>query len=91
MSLAFAQAADVWRQCRDDYELHLEAQYAAADKACRGILLNKRGRARGISAESLFLGPSSRAHAYASEELLEFWHEHPRITFAQFERQWWSE
>lgn len=78
-----------WRECRDAYELHLLAQYAAADEACRGVLLNRRGLAAGISSESLFLGRAARAHAYASPELLEFWLHFPRVTFAEFERQWW--
>lgn len=85
---AFALAIDQWRECRDAYELHLEAQYTAADWACRGVLLNRRGKALGIDAASLFLGTRVRAVAYASDELVEFWRTYPRITFAQFEHQW---
>lgn len=90
MSTIFAFAVDTWRECRDAYELHLEVQHDAADRACRGVLVNKVGIARGITSGSLFLGPKTRAHKYASEELLEFWRTHPRVTFAQFERQWAS-
>lgn len=88
MNTAFAFAVDMWRECRDAYERHLEAQYEAAERACRGVLLNRRGKAAAISPESLFLGRRVRAYAYASDELVEFWHAHPRITFAQFEHQW---
>jgi len=87
-SPTFASAIDAWRECRDAYALHLEAAYEAADKACRGVLLNRRGRVAGISSESLFLGNRVRAYAYASDELVEHWSEHPRVTFAEFERQW---
>lgn len=90
MSAIFANALDQWRECRDAYELHLEAQYEAASTATRGHLLNRRGLAAGIASESLFLGPRRRAEAYASDELLEFWSATPRLTYAEFERQWWS-
>jgi hypothetical protein len=86
----FANAFALWRECRDAYELHLEAQLADAERECRGILLNRRGIAAGIAAESLFLGPAARANAYASDELLDYWATRPRITYAQFERQWWA-
>lgn len=89
MSPVFSNAINLWRECREAYGLHLEAQYAAADEACAGVLLNKRGIAAGIASESLFLGPRARAEAYASDELREFWQANPRVTFAQFERQWW--
>lgn len=90
MSAIFATAIDQWRECRDAYGQHLEAQLAAAEMATRGVLLNKRGRAAGIAPESLFLGPASRARAYASDELTEFWATTPRLTYAAFERQWWD-
>jgi hypothetical protein len=37
---------------------------------------------------SLFKGPDVRARAYASEELIEHWERHPRMTFEAFEAQW---
>lgn len=69
-----------WRECREEYELTLYAQYVRAEAATNACLLNERGRARGID--------PVRAHAYASEELIEHWATDPRITFAAFERQW---
>jgi hypothetical protein len=89
-SVAFATAIDTWRECRAAYELHLESQTLAAENSCNGNLLNRRGRAAGIDPRSLFLGPQRRAEAYPTEELLEFWRTHPRVTFAQFERQWFQ-
>lgn len=77
-----------WRECRADYDDTLYAQYEAAEEATRGAMLNARGRARGIDAFSLFMGPEVRALAYASEELVEHWATHPRVTFAAFEKQW---
>lgn len=86
MSLIFQAAAAEWRRVRDEYELHLEAQYAQALEECNGVLLNARGKAAGIDSFSLFRGPGRRAAAYASDELMEFWQRHTRLTFAEFER-----
>lgn len=86
----FADALAAWREAREAYQLHLEQQYAEASEVCRGHLLNRRGQAAGIDSASLFLGPRRRAEAYASAELLEFWQTHPRVTYAEFERQWFA-
>lgn len=83
-----ASAFSDWRECRADFDLTLQAAYDAAEEGCRGALLNDRGRRKGIDSMSLFLGPAVRAYAYASEELVEWWQSHPRVTFAEFERQW---
>ncbi len=88
-SAIFTSAVESWRECREAYAEHLEAQHTAAEQACRGVLLSRVGRAAGIAPESLFLGPLSRAEAYASDELREWWRTHPRLTYAAFERQWW--
>lgn len=88
MSAIMADALAAWRECRDEYSRYLEAAYAEADAATRGNLLNRRGRAAGIASASLFLGPRRRAEAYASDELREWWQTHPRLTYADFERQW---
>ncbi|MHC9046734.1 hypothetical protein ACYX8G_19280 [Microbacterium saperdae] len=86
ISDAFAE----WRECRAEYDETLYTQYAAAEEATRGAMLNARGRAKGIDPFSLFKGPEVRALAYASEELVEHWAAHPRVTFAKFEKQWQS-
>ena len=75
------------RALRQEFQHYLEAQVDAADEACRGILLSTLGRVRGIDPASLFMGPTARAHKYASTELLEWWMDHPRITFTEWERQ----
>lgn len=83
-----SQAFNAWRECRAEYDDTLYAQYEAAEEATRGALLNARGRAKGIDPFSLFMGNETRALAYASEELVEHWESHPRITFSKFEKQW---
>ena len=87
MSLLFDLAAQQYRRMRQDYELILEAAYALAEHECNGYLLNRRGQAADIDPYSLFMGNETRALAYASEELIEHWGQHPRITFADYERQ----
>lgn len=86
VSLIFDSAAAEYRRVREEYQLHLEAQRAAAVDECNGVLLNARGKAAGIDPFTLFKGPGVRAAAYASEELVEFWQRHTRVTWERFER-----
>lgn len=74
------------REARGAFQDYLEAQVNAADAACAGVLLNPRGRAFGIDPASLFMGTAARAFAYASPELLDWWMDHPRVTFTEWER-----
>ena len=83
-----SDAFHAWRECRAEYDNTLYAQYEAAEEATRGAMLNSRGQQKGIDPFSLFMGNQTRALAYASEELVEHWDTHPRITFAKFEKQW---
>lgn len=83
-----SEAFNAWRECRAEYDDTLYAQYEAAEEATRGAMLNARGRQKGVDPFSLFMGNETRALAYASEELVEHWDSHPRITFAKFEKQW---
>jgi hypothetical protein len=72
---------------RAAWESAAHAQYLQADEECRGNLVNRRGYAAGVSDWSLWSGPESRAMAYATEELREFWYTHPRITVEAYRRQ----
>lgn len=83
-----SDAFSTWRECRADYDETLYRQYMAAEEATSGAMLNARGRGKGIDPFTLFMGNETRALAYASEELVEYWRAHPRVTFAKFERQW---
>lgn len=73
---------------RTAYGDYIEAHILAAETATNGRLLSARGRAAGVTVERLFFGSASFAQAYASEELLDYWRQHPRMTVAQFEAQW---
>ncbi|UUE19346.1 hypothetical protein [Microbacterium sp. J1-1] len=77
-----------WRECRAEYDDTLYAQYEAAEEATNGAMLNARGREKKIDPFTLFMGNETRARAYASEELIEHWESHPRVTFAKFEKRW---
>lgn len=83
-----SEAFSAWRECRAEYDETLYAQYEAAESATNGAMLNARGREKGIDPFTLFMGNENRALAYASEELIEHWQSHPRITFEKFERAW---
>ncbi|WP_214327856.1 VG15 protein [Nonomuraea sediminis] len=62
-------------------------QWLQAENATNGYMLNKAGQAAGIDPISLFSGPTSRATAYASEELRRWWNDHPRMTLVEFRAQ----
>ncbi|MBT2226268.1 phage minor head protein [Nonomuraea sp. NEAU-A123] len=55
-------------------------QFLAAEDATRGVLLSKAGLAAGVPERSLWSGNARTARAYASEELLRWWGDHPRLT-----------
>jgi hypothetical protein len=63
---------------------YAHAQWLAAEHFSRGHLLNKAGLAAGVDPRDLWTGPTARAARYASEELLDFWDRHPRITRTQY-------
>lgn len=85
MSATFTQAAQRWHELRAEYEDYLEATYARAEEACRGKMLNERGRRAGIESRSLFMGNRARAYAYASPELVEWWQTNNRTPFSEYE------
>lgn len=88
MSVIIAAAFAQWRECRAEYNDRLYSAYELAERETNGALLNAEGRARNVDPLALFMGNQAHAHKYASEELLEHWQRHPRVTFADFERQW---
>jgi len=87
VSLVFRHAAAAYAALRAEYEDLRMSAYLAAEEATRGALMNRLGHRRGIDPYSLFMGTEARAMCYASDELVEWWRDHPRVTFAAFERQ----
>lgn len=88
MSAIFTKAAEEWQLMKQDYLNHVDYQYLDAVDSTAGVLVNSEGRAKGIDGFTLFSGPRSRAEKYASEELLEFWEQNPRLTMSEYEDQW---
>lgn len=84
----FAIAVDLFRECRANFVDYISALYVAAERETNGVLLNARGQAAGIDAESLLYGPRVRLEAYGSEELIDFVARRGRTTFADFEKTW---
>lgn len=69
---------------RLEYDLWVDAQFRAAEAACRGVLLSRAGIAAGTDTVSLFSGPAARAYKHASEELRNWWLDNPRMTCAEW-------
>jgi hypothetical protein len=76
-----------WAAVQAQWMEWAQAQFVAAETACRGYLLNKAGRSAGVDPWSLWSGPVSHARRYASEELMEFWATNPRLTVSQFREE----
>lgn len=85
--VAVGDGLDGWRALRAEFDDELDRRHAQATDDTNGVLLNARGRAAGIESRSLFYGPAVRVRAYASEELRDWFDEHGRVTFAQFEQE----
>jgi len=71
-----------------DFLSYVDDAYNKAVKATAGVLVNNEGRAKHIDGYSLFRSNRAFARKYASEELLEHWDSHPRLTMVEYERQW---
>lgn len=86
----FQYAADLHREMRQEFELILEAAYAAAEEGAHGSMLNVLGRREGIDPYSLLTGPWSRVAKYASRELEDWFEQKGRPSVSQFEREWFA-
>lgn len=84
-NLSEAQLAGVTEaDARRDYEDRLAFDYARANEQTKGELLSRRGKAAGVSAESLFRGPLSQVEPFASEELRSYWARNGRMTWSAY-------
>lgn len=88
MSAIFDAAVEQYHACKKEFEVYREGQYRRALNDLGGALLNRDGQRKGIDTWSLFIGPRRRAERWASEELVEWWARHGRMTYAQFEAQY---
>lgn len=62
----------------------VEASYVAAEAETRGNMVNKKGRARGISPRTLITGRAEDFERYASDELKEYYATRHRPTAGSF-------
>jgi hypothetical protein len=82
------RAADKRRRANSDYTDEVYRQWLAAENGIQGsVMLNKAGQKAGISERSLFSGPQSRVNKYASDELKEWFDQHPRMTRQEWDRR----
>jgi hypothetical protein len=63
-----------------EYQDEVYRQWLTAEAATNGFMLNKAGQRAGINERSLFTGPESRVHKYASPELMDWFEAHGRPT-----------
>lgn len=63
----------------------VQTAWLAAERGTKGNMLNRRGQEAGIDERTLFTGPESRVRKYGSEELLNWFEDHPRPTEAYFQ------
>lgn len=75
------------KRLRDEFSLVRTQSYLDAEAATNGALLNPEAIRRGIDPLTLFTGNRYYARRWASEELLEWWERHPRMSFPEYERQ----
>lgn len=78
-------ALQVRARVRGDWDRVLEHQLEAAEQATRGYMLARDAPAR-VTARSLFLRTEAYAQRWASEELKDYWAEHPRTPWHAYER-----
>lgn len=62
------------------YSDWVHQQFLDAEAATRGVLFSKKGLKAGVSERDLWSSNAVSARAWASEELLRYWQEHPRLT-----------
>lgn len=86
----YEMAGLIWAEMRADFERALEARYAEAEAVTNGYMVNRLGRAAGVTGYDLHTGPESRAYRYASRELLDHWSARPRLSLSLFEADWLS-
>lgn len=72
-------------KAREQYDLYVENAWRQAVDDTNGAIFSAEGKRLGIDDMTLFTGRLTRR--YASEELLEWWTKHPRLTWTQFRAQ----
>ncbi|MDO5633291.1 MAG: hypothetical protein Q4G34_00240 [Micrococcus sp.] len=88
MSVIYARARDQWREMHAEYRAEVERRYLLAEEATNGYMVNRRGRALGLTGWDLFNSRANNFYAFASEELLEHVAISGRVTLADFETAW---
>lgn len=69
---------------RMEHEAERERIYQQADEYTKGNWVNRRGEARGISADEILTGREAVFQRYASEEARAYFRDHPRPTASMF-------
>lgn len=78
------RAKDRRQRRQSEYEDEVYRQWLTAEAETNGYMLNKAGRSAGINERSLFTGPESRVHKYATPELMDWFEANGRPTRASW-------
>ncbi|MBK7822830.1 MAG: hypothetical protein IPJ61_17650 [Tessaracoccus sp.] len=73
------------REQREQYEAHIETEYLAAENATNGHMLTAQARAAGRTSRDLWSVNESTARSWASPEMLEYWDQHGRMTWTDWQ------
>ncbi|WP_439675993.1 phage minor capsid protein [Embleya sp. MST-111070] len=80
-----ARTAYTREQIREMYQEYTYTQWLDAEDFTRGNLLSREAELAGVDPQSLFSGPAHVAYSRASEDLIRYWADNPRMTMAEFE------
>lgn len=72
---------------RAEYDRYVDMMWLAAEQECNGYLLSRAGKRANANPVKLWSMADRLAYRYASEELLDFWGRHGRLTYAEWQQQ----
>ena len=72
------------RQQRKEYADWLDQEWVKAEAATNGNMLSRRAKAKGVAVTDLWKVNATTARSWASEELLDYWDTHGRMTLADW-------
>lgn len=78
------------REMRREFDDWLDNEWIRAEESTNGNMLSRSARASGVAVTDLWKVNATTARAWASEELLDYWNQNGRMTFADWEASYSS-
>ena len=79
-----ARTLPTMQQRRKEYADWLDQEWVKAETVTNGNLLSRRAKAKGVEVKDLWQVNPNTARAWASEELLDYWDTHGRMTVSDW-------